>query len=104
MLRLATRLLLVHACAALHLTAAPPSVRPAIARAAPPAMLDIDGNTIAAVGALVVGLGGGIGLIAFTEGAGKRNEARESAQPCVECKGAKVVTCTICQGTGGAPR
>ena len=31
---------------------------------------------------------------------GKRNDNIENAQPCVVCKGEKVVMCTICQGTG----
>ena len=51
-------------------------------------------------GHLVVGLGVGIALIAFTENAGKKNEERANQQPCVECKAAQVVQCTICQGSG----
>ena len=62
--------------------------------------MDIDMGTIAGVGAALVGVGGGIGLIAFTENAGKRNEAMENAQPCVECKGEQVVQCPVCRGTG----
>jgi len=34
---------------------------------------------------------------------GKANEQRANAQPCVECKGEKVVTCTICDGSGVDP-
>jgi len=63
-------------------------------------MIDFDANTLLAIGAGVVGLGGGVGLIALTEQAGKRNDNIENAQPCVVCKGEKVVMCTICQGTG----
>jgi len=70
------------------------------ARADTPQMLDLDGNTLLAIGAGVFGLGGGVGLIALTEQAGKRNEATDNAQPCVVCKGKQVVMCTICQGTG----
>lgn len=35
--------------------------------------------------------------------AGKRNEESSNNQPCVVCDGAKVTTCTICQGTGTDP-
>lgn len=35
-----------------------------------PKMIEFDSNTLAAVGALVLGLGGGVALIAFTENAG----------------------------------
>eukprot|EP00966_Prymnesium_polylepis_P242434 5606365-Prymnesium_polylepis.1 len=104
-------------------------------------MLDIDTNTLIAVGTLVASTGGGVALIAFTENAGvhrqhrstavqclvlrhmrcgpqiigllphaarrrrtgKRNEESANAQVCVECTGAKVVTCTICQGSGSDP-
>jgi hypothetical protein len=65
-----------------------------------PAMLDIDMSTVVGVGAALVGIGGGVGLIAFTENAGKRNEAVENQQPCVECKGTQVTECTICKGSG----
>ena len=34
---------------------------------------------------------------------GKRNEAKNNAQPCVVCKGEKVTVCSICQGTGSDP-
>lgn len=37
--------------------------------------MDIDMSTVIGVGAAFAGLGGGIALIAFTENAGKRNEA-----------------------------
>ena len=62
--------------------------------------MDIDMGTVVGVGVALAGVGGGIGLIAFTENAGKRNEALESAQPCVVCKGKKVIECSICKGTG----
>lgn len=66
-------------------------------------MLDLDMSTLVGVGAALFGVGGGIGLIAFTEGRGKRNEELESQQPCVECKGGQVVTCKICKGSGTDP-
>jgi len=84
---------------------AQPAVRPQLQLqhrrvAVAPAMLDIDMSTVLGVGAALVGVGGGIGLIAFTENAGKRNDAVDNAQPCVECKGTKVTECTICKGSG----
>jgi len=69
-------------------------------RAIAPAMLDIDSSYLLGGGALFVGLGGGIGLIALTENAGKRNEEADNAQPCVVCKGERVVKCPVCDGTG----
>ena len=62
--------------------------------------MDFDMGTIVGVGAALVGVGGGIGLIALTENAGKRNDAVGNAQVCVECKGEQVVTCPVCRGTG----
>jgi hypothetical protein len=73
-----------------------------VKRAASPSM-DIDMGVVAGAGALLVGLGGGIGLIALTENAGKRNEQASNIQPCVVCKGAQVVECTVCRGTGSDP-
>ena len=75
------------------------SASTAVARTTAPAM-DIDMNVVVGGATLLVSLGGGVALVAFTENAGKANEARENAQPCVKCLGKKVVTCTICQGTG----
>jgi len=69
-------------------------------RATAPAMLDLDPSYLLGGGALLVGLGGGIGLIAFTENAGKRNDEADNAQPCVVCKGERVVKCPVCDGTG----
>ena len=77
----------------------PPTAR-TIARAPQPAMLDFDMSYVVGVGALAVGLGGGIALISFTEGAGQRNDEAENAQPCVVCKGVQVTPCTVCNGTG----
>lgn len=64
-------------------------------------MLELDATTIGAAVALFAGLGGGIGLIAFTEAAGTRESS--STDPCVVCDGKKVTTCTICKGTGEDP-
>jgi len=94
-------LLLVHACSGLQLALhAPARPAAAVARATPPAMFEIDSNVLIGVGTLLASVGGGIGLIAFTENAGKANEERDNEQPCFECKGVKVVTCTICGGSG----
>lgn len=78
--------------------------RPSTAvRAAPPAMFDVDMNTIIAGGVLLGSTVGGVALVQFAENAGKRNEASELQQTCVVCKTRKVVDCTICKGTGADP-
>mmetsp|Transcript_41144 Transcript_41144/g.90328 ORF Transcript_41144/g.90328 Transcript_41144/m.90328 type:complete len:194 (+) Transcript_41144:107-688(+) len=91
----------------LHSTSRPhmPALRTAAPLMADPwaASSGIDMNTVAGVAAGLLGVGGGVALIAFTENAGKANEQRANAQPCVECKGEKVVTCTICDGSGVDP-
>ena len=61
----------------------------------------VDTETLIGVGVTVLGVGGGIGLIAFTENAGKREAA--NSQTCVDCRGEKVITCTLCKGTGVDP-
>ncbi|KAL1524940.1 hypothetical protein AB1Y20_019816 [Prymnesium parvum] len=104
----ALALLSAHAVSGYHLPTlsariAPPKLTLAAPRAPPPHMLDFDSNTLIAIGTLIVGLGGGVGLIAFTESAGKRNEQSSNSQPCVECTGKQVTTCTICQGSGSDP-
>jgi len=66
-------------------------------------MIDIDWTTLLGVGTLILSTGGGIALVAFAENAGKRNEELANDQPCFECKGVKVVDCTICQGSGEDP-
>lgn len=76
-----------------------PKASPVVPRSSAP-LMEVDMSTIVGVGAALFGVGGGIGLIAFTENAGKRNEESENLQPCVECKTEKVVKCTICNGTG----
>merc|ERR1719231_1110496 len=70
-------------------------------RATMPRMVDMD--TIVGVGIALAGVGGGVGLIAFTENAGKRNEEAANAQPCVVCSGRQVVDCPICKGEGSDP-
>jgi hypothetical protein len=60
----------------------------------------VDADVLVGGAVLLGSVGGGIGLIAFTENAGKRNEEAQNAQPCVVCKANLVVDCTICQGTG----
>ena len=61
----------------------------------------IDMETLIGAGVLLGSIGGGVALIAFTEGAGKREAA--NAQVCVDCNGEKTVICTLCQGTGVDP-
>ena len=95
---------LFHCAACWHAGVAPrPAVHsPALAvspqRTATVRMVDMD--TIISVAVLLGSAGGGVALIAFTENAGKRNDAKENAQPCVVCKGAQVVECPVCKGTG----
>jgi len=72
--------------------------KPTAIRSAAPEMLDMQVFGVAA--ALLAGIGGGIGAIAATESAGKRNEERENTQPCFECKGKRVVDCALCKGEG----
>ena len=47
-------------------------------RTGDPVMVDFDMSTVLGLGAVVAGIGGGIGILAFTENAGKRNEAVEN--------------------------
>lgn len=61
----------------------------------------VDTETLISVGVLLASAGGGVALIAFTENAGKRDA--DNAQVCVECKGEKVVPCSLCKGTGTDP-
>ena len=96
-------LLALPACLGLQLGVVPAAMRPAASntRAVAPAMIDTD--VLIGGATLLVSTVGGVGLIAFTENAGKRNEEKANAQVCVKCKGKKVITCTICQGTGEDP-
>ena len=75
-----------------------PSASAVVARGVAPRMLDMD--TIGGVAIALAGVGGGIGLIAFTENAGKRNEEAANQQPCVVCEGKQVVECPVCKGEG----
>lgn len=63
----------------------------------------IDQNTILGVLAGAAGLGGGIALVAWTETQGERTDERANTQLCFECKGAKVITCEVCEGSGQNP-
>jgi len=60
----------------------------------------VDMSVVAGVLVALAGVGGGIGLIVWTENRGKRNEEFSAQQPCVVCKTRQVVDCTICKGTG----
>ena len=63
----------------------------------------IDMEVVIGVGVTLLGVGGGVGLIAFTENAGKRNDVTANQQVCVKCKGEKVIECSLCKGTGTDP-
>ena len=63
----------------------------------------IDMEVVIGVGVTLLGVGGGVGLIAFTENAGKRNEEVANNQVCVDCTGEKVIVCSLCKGTGTDP-
>ena len=85
---------------ALHVIPGRPA-RPALGAAGRASVrMDDTMNTVIGGAALLVGVGGGVGLIAFAENAGKQNEERQSVQPCVVCTGKMVVDCTICSGSG----
>lgn len=64
-----------------------------------PGVTMLEQNTILAVITILAGVGGGIGLVAWTETQGKRTEERENVQPCTECKGEKSTACNVCKGT-----
>ena len=66
----------------------------------------IDVNSIIGAAVGLLGVGGGGGLIAFTENAGGRNEEADNSQPCVTpgcVANGGVVTCNVCKGTGVDP-
>lgn len=85
---------------ALHVIPGRPA-RPALGVAGRASVrMDDTMNTVIGGAALLVGVGGGVGLIAFAENAGKQNEERQNVQPCVVCTGKMVVDCTICSGSG----
>lgn len=75
------------------------SSRPLCARL--PKMLDQ--TTVVAVATVVLGVGGGIGLVAWTEAQGRRTEARENVQPCAECRGETTTPCNVCNSSGKDP-
>lgn len=63
----------------------------------------IEQNTLVAVATILVGTGGGIALVAWTEKQGKRTDQRQNLQPCVECKGNTTVICNVCNGSEKDP-
>ena len=71
------------------------------ARARPPAMLEQ--ATLVAAATVLLGVGGGIGLVAWTERQGKRTETRANAQPCTECRGETTTPCNVCNASGKDP-
>lgn len=63
----------------------------------------LEQTTLIAVGTALLGLGGGIGLVAWTENQGKRTLQRPNVQKCVECRGQTTIPCTVCAATGENP-
>jgi len=63
----------------------------------------LDQNTVLAVASAILGIGGGIGLVAFTENQGERSDARGQTMQCVDCFGSGRIECNICKGTGVNP-
>lgn len=83
------------------LTPSPPRAPPALSpRPRPPVTTMVDTNTLLAIGASVLGVGGGVGLLVFYEKQGARTDARQNTQPCTECKGVGETVCEICGGSG----
>ena len=72
-------------------------------RPSPQAPRMLESNTIIALVTVLAGVGGGIGLVAWTEQQGIRTEARVNTQKCVECGGATTTVCSVCGGTGNDP-
>lgn len=87
-------------CGGTRLVAVPMSHR---VRRAPAEVKMVDSNTVIAIVTALLGVGGGIGLVAWTENQGLRTEQRVNDQPCFDCKGSKQVSCGICKGTGLDP-
>lgn len=59
----------------------------------------VEQSTLVAVATIIAGVGGGIGLVAWTEQQGKRTEERENIQLCTECSGDTTVVCNVCTGS-----
>lgn len=78
-----------------------PRARRAAAATSP--RMALDSATVTGVGAALLGLGGGVALLVWTESQGKRTEMRGNTQPCAECRGETIVTCTVCNGSGKDP-
>jgi hypothetical protein len=67
----------------------------------------LDQTTLLSVAVSILGVGGGIGLLAFYEQQGERTNERENTQPCTECKDSIVgrgrTVCEVCGGDGLNP-
>ena len=63
----------------------------------------LEQNTLVAVATMFAGIGGGVGLVAWTEQQGARTITRPNTQVCTACLGEKVVVCTVCGGSGKDP-
>jgi hypothetical protein len=77
--------------------------RAAPARRAETPTAAIDSTTLLAVAVSVLGVGGGVGLLMFYERQGVATGERVNTQPCTECRGETLVTCTVCGGDGKNP-
>lgn len=63
----------------------------------------IEQNTIMIVTTMLAGIGGGIGLVAWTENQGKQTGERKNTQSCTECRGETTITCNVCNGSKTSP-
>lgn len=63
----------------------------------------VDQNAVLGVLVGLVGVGGGIALVAWTENQGKRTSLRQNTQPCVECRGGTTISCSVCNGSKRNP-
>ncbi|KAJ7519388.1 hypothetical protein O6H91_20G036300 [Diphasiastrum complanatum] len=62
--------------------------------------LDVDQDTLLAIGVGLAGLAVGIGIPVFYEMQVKASQTRENDQPCFPCKGTGSQTCRFCLGAG----
>lgn len=79
-----------------------PRYAPSVPRRAVP-VTAVDSTAIVSIGVSVLGVAAGVGLLIFTEKQGLRTAERENLQPCVDCRGTRVITCKVCRGDGKNP-
>eukprot|EP00270_Netrium_digitus_P021392 TRINITY_DN913_c0_g1_i1.p1 TRINITY_DN913_c0_g1~~TRINITY_DN913_c0_g1_i1.p1 ORF type:complete len:174 (-),score=17.49 TRINITY_DN913_c0_g1_i1:282-803(-) len=65
-----------------------------------PRAVDLDSDTLVAIGVGLAGVAVGIAIPVFYEIQVKGAEGRENDQPCFPCKGSGAQTCRFCLGTG----